>query len=315
MKERSVLTRKAAVIPLTMLCCLLWGSAFPCIKLGYGYSGIGSDDTASQILYAGLRFALAGVLALIMGSLTARKPLIPRRKAVPKIVMLSLFQTILQYTFFYIGLARSTGMKSSVITASNVFLSILVASLIFRTEKLTFRKILGCTAGFSGVVLINLSGIGGGFRLTGEGFVFLSALSYAFSAALIKRFSAEEGPVMLSGWQFIIGGTFMTILGLVLGGRIGTVDLRGAAMLVYLAIVSAAAFSIWGTLLKHNPVSMISVFGFMNPVFGVILSFLLLSERSEAGPLRVVAALGLVALGIVIVNYTPKIMRREKTAL
>ena len=315
MKERSVLTRKAAVIPLTMLCCLLWGSAFPCIKLGYGYSGIGSDDTASQILYAGLRFALAGVLALIMGSLTARKPLIPRRKAVPKIVMLSLFQTILQYTFFYIGLARSTGMKSSVITASNVFLSILVASLIFRTEKLTFRKILGCTAGFSGVVLINLSGIGGGFRLTGEGFVFLSALSYAFSAALIKRFSAEEDPVMLSGWQFIIGGTFMTILGLVLGGRIGTVDLRGAAMLVYLAIVSAAAFSIWGTLLKHNPVSMISVFGFMNPVFGVILSFLLLSERSEAGPLRVVASLGLVALGIVIVNYTPKIMRREKTAL
>ena len=315
MKERSVLTRKAAVIPLTMLCCLLWGSAFPCIKLGYGYSGIGSDDTASQILYAGLHFALAGVLALIMGSLTARKPLIPRRKAVPKIVMLSLFQTILQYTFFYIGLARSTGMKSSVITASNVFLSILVASLIFRTEKLTFRKILGCTAGFSGVVLINLSGIGGGFRLTGEGFVFLSALSYAFSAALIKRFSAEEDPVMLSGWQFIIGGTFMTVLGLVLGGRIGTVDLRGAAMLVYLAIVSAAAFSIWGTLLKHNPVSMISVFGFMNPVFGVILSFLLLSERSEAGPLRVVAALGLVALGIVIVNYTPKIMRREKTAL
>lgn len=315
MKERSVLTRKAAVIPLTMLCCLLWGSAFPCIKLGYGYSGIGSDDTASQILYAGLRFALAGVLALIMGSLTARKPLIPRRKAVPKIVMLSLFQTILQYTFFYIGLARSTGMKSSVITASNVFLSILVASLIFRTEKLTFRKILGCAAGFSGVVLINLSGIGGGFRLTGEGFVFLSALSYAFSAALIKRFSAEEDPVMLSGWQFIIGGTFMTVLGLVLGGRIGTVDLRGAAMLVYLAIVSAAAFSIWGTLLKHNPVSMISVFGFMNPVFGVILSFLLLSERSEAGPLRVVAALGLVALGIVIVNYTPKIKRREKTAL
>lgn len=315
MKERSVLTRKAAVIPLTMLCCLLWGSAFPCIKLGYGYSGIGSDDTASQILYAGLRFALAGVLALIMGSLTARKPLIPRRKAVPKIVMLSLFQTILQYTFFYIGLARSTGMKSSVITASNVFLSILVASLIFRTEKLTFRKILGCAAGFSGVVLINLSGIGGGFRLTGEGFVFLSALSYAFSAALIKRFSAEEDPVMLSGWQFIVGGAFMTVLGLVLGGRIGTVDLRGAAMLVYLAIVSAAAFSIWGTLLKHNPVSMISVFGFMNPVFGVILSFLLLSERSEAGPLRVVAALGLVALGIVIVNYTPKIMRREKTAL
>lgn len=315
MNDSSILTRKTAVIPLTMLCCLLWGSAFPCIKLGYGYSSISADDTASQLLYAGLRFALAGVLAIIIGSIAARKPLIPRGKTVPKAALLSLFQTILQYTFFYIGLARSTGMKSSVITASNVFLSILVASLIFRTEKLTLRKMLGCLVGFSGVVLINLSGIGGGFRLTGEGFVFLSALSYAFSAALIKRFSSEEDPVLLSGWQFIIGGTFMTVLGVFLGGRMGNTDLRGIAMLVYLAIVSAAAFSIWGTLLKHNPVSMISVFGFMNPVFGVILSFLLLSERSAAGPLRVIAALGLVALGIVIVNFAPKLHRTEKTAL
>ncbi|WP_028520655.1 DMT family transporter [Ruminococcus flavefaciens] len=312
MKEGSVLTKKAAVIPLTMLCCLLWGSAFPCIKLGYGYSAIGSDDTASQILYAGLRFTLAGVLAIVIGSITARKLLFPTRKSLPKAALLSLFQTILQYTFFYIGLARSTGMKSSVITASNVFLSILVASLIFRTEKLTFRKVLGCIVGFSGVVLINLSGIGGGFSFTGEGFVFLSALSYAFSAALIKRFSSEEDPVMLSGWQFIIGGSFMTALGLALGGRIGEINFRGMAMLVYLAIVSAAAFSIWGTLLKHNPVSMISVFGFMNPVFGVILSFLLLSERSAAGPLHVIAALGLVALGIVTVNFAPVLKNKEK---
>ena len=312
MKEGPVLTKKAAVIPLTMLCCLLWGSAFPCIKLGYGYSAIGSDDTASQILYAGLRFTLAGVLAIVIGSITSRKPLIPTRKSLPKAALLSLFQTILQYTFFYIGLARSTGMKSSVITASNVFLSILVASLIFRTEKLTFRKVLGCIVGFSGVVLINLSGIGGGFSFTGEGFVFLSALSYAFSAALIKRFSSEEDPVMLSGWQFIIGGSFMTALGLALGGRIGEINFRGMAMLVYLAIVSAAAFSIWGTLLKHNPVSMISVFGFMNPVFGVILSLLLLSERSDAGPLRVIAALGLVALGIVTVNFAPVLKNKEK---
>ena len=117
---------------------------------------------------------------------------------------------------------------------------------------------------------------------------------------------------MLSGWQFIIGGSFMTALGLALGGRIGEINFRGMAMLVYLAIVSAAAFSIWGSLLKHNPVSMISVFGFMNPVFGVILSFLLLSERSDAGPLRVIAALGLVALGIVTVNFAPVLKNKEK---
>ena len=304
MSDKNMLTKKSVVLPLTMLCCLLWGSAFPCIKLGYKFSEIAFDNVYSQILYAGMRFTMAGILALIIGSIIEKKLLLPKVDSLPKIAKLSLFQTILQYTFFYIGLGRSTGMKSSVITASNVFLSILVAALIFKTEKLTLRKVIGCAVGFSGVVLINLSGIGGGFRFTGEGFVFLSALSYAFSAALIKRYSTKEDPVMLSGWQFVFGGIFMIVFGLAAGGKIMSFNVSGTLMLVYLAFVSAAAFSIWGTLLKYNPVSTISVFGFMNPVFGVILSFLLLSERSEAGPFRVAAALALVAAGIIIVNVS-----------
>lgn len=313
MSERPLLTKKAAVLPLTMLCCLLWGSAFPCIKLGCEYSRIASDDTFAQILYAGLRFTLAGVLTLIFGSIIEQKLLVPRKGSVIKAGKLSLFQTILQYTFFYIGLSRSTGMKSSVITASNVFLSMLVAALIFRTEKLTWRKLTGCLIGFSGVILINLSGIGGGFRFTGEGFVFLSALSYAFSSGLIKRYSSSEDTVLLSGWQFFIGGIFMTMLGLAFGGRITAINTKGVLMLLYLAFVSAAAFSVWGLLLKHNPVSMISVFGFMNPVFGVILSYLLLSERSSAGAYKVAAALVLVAVGIVVVNMSGGNKRQHRT--
>ena len=311
MSDNRLLTKKTIVLPLTMLCCLLWGSAFPCIKLGYRFSEIASDNVYSQILYAGMRFTLAGIMALMIGSIIQKRILIPKVEALPKVAILSLFQTILQYTFFYIGLGRSTGMKSSVITASNVFLSILVAALVFRTEKLTVRKIVGCIVGFSGVLLINHSGIGGGFSFTGEGFVFLSALSYAFSAALVKRFSSTEDPVMLSGWQFVFGGIFMMLFGAGAGGDVMTFNTSGTLMLIYLAFVSAAAFSIWGTLLKYNPVSTISVFGFMNPVFGVILSFLLLSERSEAGAFRVAAALVLVALGIIIVNLPTAVQSKK----
>lgn len=45
------------------------GSAFPCIKIGYGMWNIESVDTSSQILFAGMRFVLAGILAVIFGSL------------------------------------------------------------------------------------------------------------------------------------------------------------------------------------------------------------------------------------------------------
>lgn len=42
--------------------------------------------------------------------------------------------------------------------------------------------------------------------LTGEGFIFLSTVSYAFSSVMLKRYSKEENTVMLSGWQFVFGG-------------------------------------------------------------------------------------------------------------
>ena len=72
-------------------------------------------------------------------------------------------------------------------------------------------------------------------------------------------------------------------------------------MLLYLAMVSAVAYSLWGMLLKYNPISKVAVFGFMNPVFGVILSALLLQEADSLG-VMCIAALGLVCVGIYIVN-------------
>ena len=83
-----------------MLCCFLWGSAFPCIKIGYKLWEINSLDTASQILFAGMRFLLAGILAIVLGSMLERRFLKPEQGAVGKILWLSLLQTVAQYMFF-----------------------------------------------------------------------------------------------------------------------------------------------------------------------------------------------------------------------
>lgn len=303
MKEKWM--QKTVVVWLgALLCCALWGSAFPCIKLGYRYFQIASDDTASQILFAGCRFALAGVLAIAIGSILGKRLLLPRKSAWGKIAMLSLFQTIIQYVFFYVGLANTTGVKASIIEGVNVFIAILVASLLFHQEKLTARKLLGCAVGFAGVVLVNVTGSGldMSFCFTGEGFIFLSTIAYAFSSVFLKRYSKEEDPVMLSGWQFVFGGLILAVCGLLAGGRLTAVTGAGIAMLLYLAVVSAAAYSLWGILLKYNPVSRVTVFGFMNPVFGVLLSALLLQETESLGVMSV-AALILVCVGIYLVNF------------
>lgn len=290
-----------------LICCMLWGSAYPCIKIGYGMFAVGAEDVASQILFAGCRFSLAGVLAILLGSVAARKILIPKRTSWGKVLILCMMQTVLQYLFFYIGLARTAGVKASIIEGVNVFCAILVASLLFHQETLNGRKIIGSIIGFAGVVLVNLTG-GGldlGFTFLGEGFIFLSAVAYAFSSACMKIFSKDENPVALSGWQFLIGGLIMVLCGFAAGGRLTVWTGKGAALLLYMAMISAVAYSLWGILLKYNPVSKVAVFGFMNPVCGVILSAVLLGETDSLSVMSV-AALVLVCMGIYIVNRPQK---------
>ncbi|MDD6215141.1 MAG: DMT family transporter [Roseburia sp.] len=305
MKEtKEVWMQKTVVVWLgALLCCALWGSAFPCIKIGYQLFEIGAKDVATQILFAGARFFLAGVLAILFGSVLNKKPLLPRKGAIGRIVWLSFLQTVLQYLFFYIGLAHTSGVKASIIEGVNVFIAILVASLIFHQEKLTARKMIGCVIGFAGVVLVNVNGSGmdAGISFFGEGFIFLSTVAYAFSSVFLKRYSKEDNPVMLSGYQFVTGGIIMMLCGFGMGGTLTHVTPAGIAMLLYLALVSAVAYSLWGVLLKYNPISKVAVFGFMNPVFGVILSAILLNEAGTIGAMCLVA-LVLVCVGIYIVN-------------
>lgn len=286
-----------------MICCALWGSAFPFIKIGYRLFYISSDATGTQILFAGLRFTLAGILTVILGSIISRKVLLPRRGSGLKIFKLCLLQTVGQYIFFYIGLANTSGVKASIIEGLNVFIAIFVASLIFHQEKLTLKKVIGSLIGFLGVILVNLDGssIDAGFKILGEGAIIISTVAAAFSSVLIKSYSKEENPVVLSGYQFIAGGIIMTIIGLFMGGNLNTVSTKGICVLIYLASVSAVAYSLWGVLLKYNPVSKVAVFGFMNPVFGVILSALLLGEAGTLG-ITCLVSLILVSVGIFIVN-------------
>ena len=304
--ERPLLTRTWCVALLAMVSCGLWGSAIPCIKIGYELLGIASADVPSELLFAGLRFMLAGIIAIAAASVAERRFICVKPSSAGMVVRLSLAQTIVQYAFFYIGVSHASGVKGSIVNASSTFLSILVATLIFRQERLTGRKLVGCLVGFAGVILVNLTGdLGGAMSVTGEGFILIASLSYAVSSSLIRVYSQHENPVALSGYQFLLGGTVLAAAGFALGGRFAQVTPAGLGMLFYLACVSGIAYSLWSILLKHNPTSRVAIFGFMNPIFGVVLSSVLLGEAGALPWLQTLVALALITAGIIIVNRTP----------
>ncbi|MBQ7793479.1 MAG: DMT family transporter [Clostridia bacterium] len=300
--KNKIFTNTLFVAVAALFCCALWGSATPFIKIGYELI-LPVKNTASTILFAGIRFTLAGMLTVLIYSVARRKFLFPKKENISKVVTVSCFQTVIQYIFFYIGLANTTGVKGTVASGSNAFFAMLIASLVFRQEKLTFKKVFACIIGFAGIVLVNLNGLDFNMNLTGDGFVILSTIAYSISSVLIKRYSQYEDPVVISGYQFIIGGIVMIVMGLLMGGRVQFLEMNAVLVLLYLAFLSAAAYSIWGILLKYNPVSRVTIFSFMTPVFGVLLSTLMLTEASNVPPINLVITLILVSTGIFILNY------------
>ena len=90
--QSTIFTRPFVMALLATICCLLWGSAFPAIKLGYRWFDISAEATGIQILFAGCRFTLAGILTVVIGSILAGKVLLPKRESLKKIAILSIFQ-------------------------------------------------------------------------------------------------------------------------------------------------------------------------------------------------------------------------------
>ena len=284
------------------LCCLLWGSAFPAIKLGYELFKIEKSDVFSIILFAGIRFFFAGTLTVIIFSIIERKLLLPKSSSVKKITVLSIFQTVLQYIFFYLGLAYTSGERGSIINASSVFFAIFISSVIFKFEKLKANKLIGSLVGFAGVILVSLDAFKSSESgMIGEVFILISSISYAFSSNFMKRYSEDDNPAMLSGWQFMLGGFVMSAFGFLCGGRVHFYDFKCVLILVYLAFLSGTAYSLWSILLKYNDVSRVAVCSFMIPVFGYILSQLLI-DSAKTNYLISLISLVLVAAGVIIVN-------------
>ncbi|MGE4388142.1 MAG: DMT family transporter [Citrobacter sp.] len=262
-------------------CCLLWGSAYPAIKSGYEIFQIAADDIPSKIDFAGYRFLFAGLLLLLL-AIAQRKPIgrLSSRQF-GQLTLLGVTQTSLQYIFFYIGLAFTTGVKGSIMNATGTFFSVLLAHFIYQNDKLSYNKTLGCILGFTGVMVVNFNSglLDFNFTLAGDGSIVLAAFILSAATLYGKRLSQTVDPTVMTGYQLGIGGLVLVIGGYVFGGTLAVHGLASVAILGYLTLLSSVAFALWSILLKYNRVGMIAPFNFLIPVSGAVLSAIFLGEN------------------------------------
>lgn len=274
MKKESIKSKYKLYL-IAIVCTMLWGSAIPCIKLGYAIFNIMPSATADKLLFAGVRFFGAGLLILVPYSLFHQKIRLTKKLCTNSLI-LGLIQTAGQYFFMYIGLAYTTGVNASVFNAIGTLLYIVLAWIIYRDEKLSKLKLVGCIVGFSGILLNSLATQEMGIlSFKGDGFIIISNICVATGFLYSKHSVKNSDPFLLTGIQMGIGGLVLLVIGLVLGGKLPTITVGGLILLFYLMIVSSVAFSLWTLLLRDYSASLVGMFNFLTPVFGTVFSYIL----------------------------------------
>ncbi|MBA8980700.1 drug/metabolite transporter (DMT)-like permease [Clostridium saccharobutylicum] len=173
-----IFTNKKYIIILAILCTFLWGSAYPAIKLGYDVLGIHSDDSYLKLIFAGYRFLIAGIILITIQKLMG-KSIMPKSIGDFKgFMLLGFVYTLMQYVFLYIGMANTTGVKSSILGSLSSFINIFLVHFIYKDDKLSVKKVTGCMIGFLSIIVLNFQAgtINGAFKLMGDGLLILSAL-------------------------------------------------------------------------------------------------------------------------------------------
>ena len=325
MTKTSIFQRPVWVVVFALTAAVAWGWAFPLIKVGFNAFGITADMTGSKMLFAGIRFAAAGLIVLSvarsnrrsfkMGKVAIKQEQsdagidsAEREQARPKvkfgdwwfILAFALMNTTLHYFFFYVGMSYSEGSRAAILNSLSTFLVVLLACACFKSDKLTSRKILGCAIGFSGILALNLGGAESGqFTWLGDGMIILNAICGALSNLMTRGLSHRIDVFVGTGYSLTIGGLLLILPGLAFGGTLPHINILGIVCLLLLIAISAVGFALYNKLLSCNPVGRVAIYNSLIPVVGAVTSCLCLGETFH---LKYALAGGLAALGIYIIN-------------
>jgi drug/metabolite transporter (DMT)-like permease len=228
---------------------------------------------------------------------------------------MGLVSTTAAYFFFNIGNVNiSSTINSTILAQSTIFFAVILAHFAYMNDKLTTKKTVALIIGFAG---LTISQIKGGtsltdlfsFSFTGEGFMLIYGLLAALATMLAKKLGSTLNSFVMTGWNLVIGGFALLLIGLFMGGDLSIITWTplGITLLIILAAASAIPFSLWYWCAQYANLSELSVYKFIMPISGSILS-VILGEKFTA-PLLV--GLALVCLSIIMMNYSPHKHKKE----
>jgi drug/metabolite transporter (DMT)-like permease len=268
------------------------------VKIGLRYT--------APLQFAGIRFLLSGIYILpFCGNLLKSVKLI--RQNWKEVVRLALFQTFLLYTMFYLGISLVPAAITAIIIGASPLFSAILAHLFLGDDKLTFRKMASISLGMTGVIIIAVSR--GSFSwLEGKEFwgiliLILANVAGSMGNVIVVKYRMGLPPLLLNSAQLMTGGLGLILLSIPFEGlTFGINEAPYYISLGWLSLMSAVAFSIWFILLRRPgvKVSELNVWKFLIPVFGAVLSWVILAD--EHPEVTALTGMLLIGLSLIVLN-------------
>lgn len=296
---------------LAIIACLLWATPFVVIKIGMQYT--------EPIQFAGVRFFIAGLL--IFPFIKDKKNILSILKQnTGFIIKVAIFQTFLQYAFFYLGIARVSGSLSAIIIGAGPLFIAVMAHFLMPNDKISSKKALGIIGGFLGIILVAFSKNGNDNQssviLLGILFLILANINGGYTNIFIAKNRKSIPTLVLSSLSLSIGGIMLTLFStLIEPFEISIKPTEYYISLLWLSFVSAGAISIWTALLhnKNVVVSTLNMWKFIIPVFGAVLAWLVFPE--EKPQLLSLIGMFLIMISLLWVNYLNRRRNKKQTVI
>ena len=264
------------IVFFALIVMLLWGSLYPFVKISYTAFQIDTAHIPSIILFAGIRFILCGLVLIALASVGEKRLYIPKKTELMPIFSVAFTTIILHYSFTYIALSMGDSSKSAIIKQTGFLFLSCFAFLFDKSDRFTWRKALAGVLGFLGILATSTDG---GFSFgVPEVLLLLSSACSAVSTVVTKKATQTMSPTGLVAYSQLIGGVFLLLVGICLGGRAPKVSGQSLLVLLYMCAASVVAYMLWNILLKYGDLSTLSVVKFAEPLFAVILAGLILHE-------------------------------------
>lgn len=276
--------------------CLVWGTTYLAISVAL--------ETVPVLLVAGLRWMAAGLMMSVLMLATGRG--LPRPALWGPLFLLGFLMNVVGNGLVVYAQQYVASGLTAVLIATTPFWSALVERLLPNGERFSARALFGLGLGFSGIVILvwpemTHGGASGRAFVLGVIAIQLACVGWVIGTSYARRHELGDNPFRSTALQMVFSGTMLLTAATVNGDWAHlSFTPRTIAAMAYLSIAgSLLAYSAYIYAIQHLPLSLVSLYAYINPMIAVTLGTLLLSEPFST---RVAVSAALVLAGTWIVG-------------